>query len=299
MHYYYIYGLNLASTIAFPEAEEIPPCTSPDAEIILSTPPEWVMEEYRQGKFSSISEDIMWFRLNDELLIYVEHGRKALIWKIFQELDDVRMRTYILSGAITFLLFQRHFLLIHGSALYHNGKAYLVSGASGSGKSTTALSLLKLPGVQFASDDICATRIHGNECILHPGPPWQKVCEDVQRLDTCHEYTYIEEIGTKYGRKLSDRFVSVPVPIGGMFIISREDCPQLLTRQLLGGEKLKALTCNLFRGELLNLLGITPDRMAQFVATANCFPMWLISRSVNADTLAEVTDFIYHTFSGK
>ena len=154
MYYYRLYGMLLESELCFPEADELTPPVTPDATLTLGMPPEWVVTEYRQGKFSSITEQVMWFRLYDELLVYVEQGSKAIVWKLDPALDEVRMRTYLLSGAITFLLLQRGYLLIHGSALCCKDKAYLISGPSGSGKSTTALHLMKQPGILFASDDI-------------------------------------------------------------------------------------------------------------------------------------------------
>ena len=137
MYYYRLYGMLLESELCFPEADELTPPVTPDATLTLGMPPEWVVTEYRQGKFSSITEQVMWFRLYDELLVYVEQGSKAIVWKLDPALDEVRMRTYLLSGAITFLLLQRGYLLIHGSALCCKDKAYLISGPSGSGKSTT------------------------------------------------------------------------------------------------------------------------------------------------------------------
>ena len=133
MYYYRLYGMLLESELCFPEADELTPPVTPDATLTLGMPPEWVVTEYRQGKFSSITERVMWFRLYDELLVYVEQGSKAIVWKLDPALDEVRMRTYLLSGAITFLLLQRGYLLIHGSALCCKDKAYLISGPSGSG----------------------------------------------------------------------------------------------------------------------------------------------------------------------
>ena len=81
MYYYRLYGMLLESELCFPEADELTPPVTPDATLTLGMPPEWVVTEYRQGKFSSITERVMWFRLYDELLVYVEQGSKAIVWK--------------------------------------------------------------------------------------------------------------------------------------------------------------------------------------------------------------------------
>ena len=291
-YYYHLYGLTIASPIEFPEAVEVFSPHSVDATLTFSPPPDWVLQEYHDGKYASITESVMWFRLEDELLIYVANGNEVRIHLLTSKIDPIRMRSYILSGALTFLLFQHHYLLVHGSAIVSNGKVYIISGPSGSGKSTTALELLKQSPVLFASDDICALRNIGTESLLYPGPPWQKVCADVQARTAQEQYTYINEAGGKYGRRLTNGFLSVPAPVGGMFIISKEECITPSITEITGIEKLHALTHNLFRGELLNLLGITPQRMTQFLDTVTHFPIYSITRPGNLNTLSTITGYI-------
>lgn len=291
-YYYHMYGLTIASPIEFPESYEISSPKRVDATFTFCPPPDWVLDEYRAGKFASVTENIMWFRLEDELLIYVANGNEVRIHLLCPEIEPNRMRSYILSGALTFLLFQHHFLLIHGSAIVSNQKVYLISGPSGSGKSTTALELLKQDSIQFASDDICAVRNVNGQSLLYPGPPWQKVCADVQARTPEHTYTHLQEVGDKFGRRLTNGYITTPTPIGGMFIISKEACKELSIAELTGVEKLHALTHNLFRGELLHVLGITPQRMTQMLETVNHFPIYEISRPEGKDTLNEITALI-------
>ncbi len=291
-YYYHLYGLTVASPIAFPEAIEIPFPDTVDATFTFSAPPEWVLNEYRDGKYASVTESVMWFRLENELLIYVANGKDVRIHLLDKEIDPVRMRSYILSGALTFLLFQHNYLLIHGSALVYKNKVFIISGPSGSGKSTTALELLQQDSVLFASDDICAVRNLHNDTILFPGPPWQKVCADVQARTSDNAYTYINEMDGKFGRRLSSGFITEPTPVGGMFIISKASCDTPSITEITGVEKLHALTHNLFRGELLHTLGITPQRMAQFLDTVGHFPIYQINRPEHKDTLQAVSGFI-------
>lgn len=293
-YYYHLYGLNVASPIVLPEADAI---TSPDvidAILTFEAPPEWVLEEYHNGKYSSISPDIMWFRLYDEMLIYVANGREVRVFPLQEDYNPIRLRSYILTGAMTFLLLQRKFLLVHGSALTLNNQSFLISGASGAGKSTTTLELLKYPDILFSTDDICALRTTETESILYPGPPWQKVCPDVMQRETDEHFTYLEEAGGKYGRKLTDKYCSGATPVKGMFLLGLNDVNDITIREITGSEKLHALTHNLFRGELLNLLGITPDLMLQFLRTINQFPIYEVCRPRNMDTTQQLKRKIYH-----
>lgn len=291
-YYYHIYGLTLASPIEFPEALEVASPKTIDASLSFSAPPDWVLQEYKEGKYASVKQNVMWFRLEEELLIYVANGSDVRVHLLNPNIDPVRMRSYILSGALTFLLFQHNYILIHGSALVFGGKVYIISGPSGSGKSTTALELLKQDSVLFASDDICAVQNIGNQTILYPGPPWQKVCADVQAKNTNEAYTYINEMDGKFGRRLPTGYITEPTPVGGMFILSKESCRQPVLTEFTGVNKLHALTHNLFRGELLHLLGITPQRMTQFLETVKHFPIYNITRPENGDTLSSITQLL-------
>lgn len=293
MQYYLIYGLTIASPISFPEADEIQKPDHIDATIRIGQPPQWVIDEYKTGSFSSLNEQVMWFRLYDEILIYVENGSDICVWVLKPNIPDIHLRSYILTGALTFVMFQRQYLLVHGSAIAYRGKAFIISGPSGSGKSTTTLELLKQQDISFATDDICALTTAPEATTLFPGPPWQKVCADVKEADPLSEYHYLWE-GEKYARRLSSGYVNTPLPVGGMFLITKDACEAVSIRALTGLEKLEALTHNLFRGELLHILGITPARMQQFLTVVGSFPIYEITRPQNGDTKTDVLSFILH-----
>lgn len=294
MYCYHLYGLKITAPVSFPEVPETDAFEPADADACMSfdAPPDWVLEQYRAGRFSDISRDVMWFRLYDEVLIYVEGGRDVRILKLDDSIAESRLHTYILSGAMTFLLLQRGHIPIHGSAVSLGNKAYIISGSSGSGKSTTALELLQTPDFRFASDDICAVRLTEGRALLCPGPPWQRVCRDVAGRYSGYTYTPIEEQDCKFGRRLTDGYLTDPAPVGGMFILSRQDCfcPQLTP--LSGEQKFQALTHNLFRGELHHLLGLTPEKMLQLFALTNSFPIYELKRPAGQNTLARVCSLI-------
>lgn len=291
MHYYELYGLNVETPICFPEADEISRPNSIDVIIQFKKPPKWVISEYHSGKFSTLKKDEMWFRLNDELIIYVINGREANVYLLSDGVSELRIRSYILTGAMTFLLMQRDFLLIHGSALVYKNDAYLISGASGSGKSTTALSLLKNKEILFASDDICAIRYINGESILYPGPPWQKLCKDVKEKNPELVYTYLDEAGEKYARKITGQLCRIPVRVNALFILDCEH-DELRIQELHGILKLTSLASNIFRGELLNILGITPSLMQQLASIASSFPIYSISRPKDKDTTQQMENLI-------
>lgn len=293
MYYYKLYGLTIAAPIQFPEVPEIEKPQNYDAIMTFSAPPDWVIQQYQEGRFASITQDTMWFRLNDEVLIYVEKGRDIRILKLDENISETRLNTYILSGAITFLLLQRNYLLIHGSALAYKDKVYIISGPSGSGKSTTALELLQKPEVRFASDDICAIKLIDKEAVLYPGPPWQRVCGDVAERYYQYDFTPIEEQGIKYGRRLYSDYLTVPTVVDGMFVINKEHCDEPRLLSLIGEAKFQTLTHNLFRGELHHVLGINHEKVMQLFTLTNSFPVYMLKRPDDKNSLSEITRLIW------
>lgn len=281
--------------IEFYEADMIEKPEQIDATISFALPPEHVIAAYHAGKYATILPHEMWFRLEDDLLIYVANGCDVRVWKINSDLDDTLLHTYILSGAITFLLFQHEYIIIHGSALFHQGNAFIISGPSGSGKSTTALEMLQRCNISFASDDLCAVKYENGKVILYPGPPWQKVCPDVkeQKEDIFKNARYLKEMKGKYGRKLTCNYETTPLPVSRLFVISRDtECKEVKLEKLKGEASLQCLTHNLFRGEMFHMLGITPTLTFRLIQIANALCIYEIIRPTNQNTVRIVCDLI-------
>lgn len=303
-HYYHLYGLTIECPIPLPEAVEMTAIPEKvDAFMRFAMPPAWVLEEYRSGKYASINENAMWYRIEDDFLMYVENGKDVCIWVINDAVSDLRLRAYILTGAMTFLLLQRNFLLIHGSALVKDGTAFLISGPSGSGKSTTALELLKDEEISFASDDICAIEVTPTACTLFPGPPLQKVCPDVVEREPDEDYIELDEFCGKYGKRLTGGYEKKPLPVSTLFLITKSenditnpDTAIVSIKEITGFEKVTRLTQNLFRGELLNILGVGPNRMQQFLAASKQIRIFEVIRpGGNINTLSDVVNKINDT----
>jgi len=212
-NYYSVYGLVIETFIEFPELYPISATDKTDAVISLGMPPEWVIKEYKSGKYSNIQNNIMWFRLNDEMLVYAENGNNVIVWQIDDNINPIRLRSYILTGALTLIMLQRDYVLVHGSGLVHNNKAFIISGTSGSGKSTTALNLLDKSEILFATDDICAIKTTDSGCYLYPGPPFQKICPDVKnknksdRKEIYGIYYFVKEANKQKNSVLMERAI--------------------------------------------------------------------------------------------
>lgn len=298
MKFYSLYGQIVQSEIELPEADEITPealqnaSLSPTASIFLAPPPEWVLESCSEENFEYLTEQVMWFYLPGLVLFYVENGDTIKIWQESSELPQPALRSYLLGSAFTLLLMQKGILPIHGSALSLNGTGIIISGCSGSGKSTTAQALQR-NGYQFVADDISAVQIQDNKPVILPGPPWQKVCRDVmERASNPQDYIYIDEDRDKFAIRLTSDYAQHSIPASCMIIIEVSQKENVELTEITGVEKLHYLTHNLYRGEVYNKFGVSPARMQLFLNTITHLHIFVLRRPQHANSVDTCIDMI-------
>ncbi|MDL2301711.1 hypothetical protein LJC58_05065 [Lachnospiraceae bacterium OttesenSCG-928-D06] len=289
-YYYCLYGQLTESEIELPEALEIPFTEETSVLITLGLPPSWVLDSCKKKEYDYLSEDIMWFYLPGLVLYYVEKGKQITVWKESNKLSDLFLRSYLLGSAFSLLLMQKNILPIHGSALAYGDFAYLISGASGSGKSTTTLELME-QGFDFVSDDICPLDLSNSQISLYPGPPWQKVCRDVMERSE-HTYYYIDENRDKFARKLSSGYRVNPLRPKAMFILTPCQTNFASIEELQGINKLHALTHNLYRGEKYHRFGISPKRMQLFLDAAKHLNIYILKRPYGVNSVKQLATII-------
>jgi len=296
MYYYLLYGQVTRSEVKIQEADDITvdKDTVIDLDIMYGMPPEWVMEQHSEENFEYLTYDVMWVYIKDVGIFYLENGKEIRIWKEREELTDREICTYLMTSMMGLMLIQKKLIPIHGSALSYNGKAVIISGCSGSGKSTTALSLLE-KGLKFVADDVSAVRRVGNGYNIFPGPPWQKVKRDVyEASDNPEEFEYINEFRDKFARRLpKGSYISEQIPVGCMFVVCAENVDEVELCEVTGVSKLHYITNNLYRGRVYHVSGINTERMQMFLDAAASIPIYVLSRPRGKDTIEESIEKIY------
>ncbi len=175
---YKVFNLLINSyDLKIPELTPINKNTSCDIKIFPDNADNW--PEIRNLKYDSkelkIGKDEI--RLNIENVGTIRtYDRKFLNWyNNKNEINNNKLIPFILGSGMGSLLIQNNFLLLHGNALYKDGKAIICLGHSGYGKSSIAYLLMK-KGWQLISDDLVV--INENNFLL-PGIPRIKLCFDM------------------------------------------------------------------------------------------------------------------------
>jgi HPr Serine kinase C-terminal domain len=162
------------------------------------------------------------------------------------------IRSYLLGSAMGALLHQRGLLPLHASAVEIDGKAVAFCGASGAGKSSLALHLVKR-GHRLISDDICAIDTASGAAQLWPGLINLKLWrESLEAAGEQHD-------GLQPVLPTLDKY-KLPVPaiadycdfaLGGIALLAKVEEGEPHVTAMHGAEGLSTLVSNTFRGQLI------------------------------------------------
>lgn len=291
MKYYQMYGLVVCSTFPIPEALEIAPCDDYDVYVEMGAPPKEDLDAAKAGKICRLEKEICWFYLQDLGLFYVEQGSHVIIWRESELLTELSKNSYLTGTVMGLLMFQREILPIHSSAVSKDGKAILVVGDSGAGKSTNCMKLRE-KGCLFMSDDVSAVTIEGEQVMVSPAFPQQKLCRDAalrQGYDL-DDLIYIDENRDKYAVRLKEGYEKEALPMGMIVELIPTDEKEVTVHELRGLDKLSLLYRNIYRGYALNAIGISMNVQSNILKIAEKIPMYQIvrpKRGFHSETIAD------------
>jgi hypothetical protein len=84
---------------------------------------------------------------------------------------DVVTRQLIASFALPLVLNGHDVLVLHAATVAKDGRALVVCGTSGAGKSSVLVRMVDV-GWQAVSEDVCAIDVRSDTPMAWPGPPW-------------------------------------------------------------------------------------------------------------------------------
>lgn len=125
--------------------------------------------------------------------------------------DDRFLRQCVVGPGLGVLLHRRGRLVLHGSAVDVGGRAVVLLGEKGAGKSTTAAALLAR-GHTLLTDDLVAVDAGGDGPRVLPGPTQMKLWPESADVLDLHVEPFIEGLpkGVWHGAHAADG----PVPVG-------------------------------------------------------------------------------------
>ncbi|WP_155006292.1 phosphoenolpyruvate carboxykinase (ATP) [Sphingomonas hengshuiensis] len=153
---YRLSGLSVASEFALPMrlADDPAKAAPPDVTIHLGEVAESLATPAHRGANWTADDRSFLLNLPQIGRFLAEDGRKITVCPAPETpLDDILV--FVTGTAFAAILYQRGAMLLHGSAVVREGRAFVFCGASGAGKSTLAGALVR-DGATLLADDVCA-----------------------------------------------------------------------------------------------------------------------------------------------
>lgn len=153
---YRISGLNIASDFALPARYALDPAGGfpVDVRFHRGDVPERLERPTHMGPTWMVEGNRFLLHLPDVCRIFSVNGRGVTLSPApFHPIEDTLV--FVTGTGLAAILYQRGAMLLHASAVVHEGRAFIFCAQSGAGKSTLAATLNQA-GCGFLADDVCA-----------------------------------------------------------------------------------------------------------------------------------------------
>ena len=140
--------------------------------------------------------------------------------------NPIYVNEYITNAPFSILTSQSKGVLLHGSVLIINDKAYAFLAPCGVGKSTLLFSLLQFENVYYFSDDAVALYVENGKEVVYRGSPKIKVNKDVLQFHNVSTRNLLRtsELKGKFYIQLDDKiYRKEKCYLEKVFILSRSD----------------------------------------------------------------------------
>lgn len=226
MFSYFAFGLQISSELVIPEFIETEPAESSlQIKLERSQTVGGLLPADLLANAASIqltrSKAIVYVRGTAAYVI--EHGTKVTIIPDGQP-SELLIRFYLIGTIMGIVLYQRHCLVLHASAVNINGGAVVFLGVSGEGKSSIAATFVTY-GHRLITDDVAPIDLTKEATTICPGFPQVKVGVEIAEA-LGYEYDRLHAVHTfKNKRALQPRqdFTLEPVPIKRIYVLTTSD----------------------------------------------------------------------------
>jgi len=299
---YTAFGIRLTSEIPLPELiRSINGTEEADVEMVYGDLSfVWNEERTVHRHFCVCEEGRILFYIPHTAVFSIEAGRKVTIHPM-PRADENKIRIYLLGSCMGALLFQRHILPLHGSAVVIDGKAYAFVGESGAGKSTLAAAFLS-KGYSLLTDDVIALSFSeaGVPTVI-PAYPQQKLWQESMDGLGMESGPYVplyEEI-SKFAVPVAAKFHTRPVTLGGVIELVKTEGEQWDIQPVQKLSRFPLLLHHTYRNHFISLLHLEQWHFAGMANIARHCEVFQLRRPTAGFTAQQLASHIIQLVSNK
>lgn len=284
---YSAYGLRIHTEMVFPELRLHPQQQgTPDVTISLLPAVDGISATLANGYYEVRPNA---FRMDiPGVGIYLVEEGKRITFAPVAGADLNLARLYLLGPAVSALLYQRGFFLLHGSAVETRWGTMVFLGNTGAGKSTLAAQFHRR-GYRVLSDDISAITATGDGLCVHPALAQFRLCADAyERMGRPDAHFDVD----KFLIRVTDGYCSHPVPLRALHLLSEEAGPEPQFTAVRGFERVTRLMENVFRPGFLKGQSTERELVRLGGKIAMSTPMFQVARRKDPDILEKMVDFL-------
>ena len=151
LFHYQLFGLNIVSELSLSGIKESN-FSNPDLYIKIGSVPSTLDNYKDKGVFYYAAPGRFLFEMDSVGRFWVNEGKEIIIEK-HKTAIDTEVNLFLLGSVMGAALLQRGLTPLHGSAILKDGRAIVIGGKSGAGKSSLAAAFINR-GYSLLSDDI-------------------------------------------------------------------------------------------------------------------------------------------------
>lgn len=293
---YKIGGIVLQSEFEIPELVESN--EKPDVFLKFGKVPEQLENPKFDRVLVSVAEDKVLFRISD-IARYLVEGDNKITVELLDEKRQTDAEKYILSFILGVLSFKKGYYPLHGGGIIYNGEAYLFTGHSGAGKSTT-IAGLQQRGFTAVADDISNIFVDNGKVFMHPCFPRFKLWKesiDLLALKNIGEYKLRSDL-EKYLIPVLHDFPLQPIPVKRIYLLVEDREGKYFFNELKGKDKLEKLRNNNYKPWMVNAFDMVKDQFVLMANFANKIEMKEYHRPKNKKDIEKMFDFLIQDIKG-
>ncbi len=239
--------------------------------------------------FYQVAEDEFIVEIAGVARFWSRKGR-IVVYERMNTTDDRDIALFLLGSILGAVLLQRGEFLLHACAVATDEGAILISGESGTGKSTLTAGLVR-QGYRLIADDTCLLTLVDGVVFAHPGYPHIRLwAESLTLLGIpTNGLSRVLPREDKYYWPVDSLFMETPQPVKAFFELAPWNGTELLISPLSGVDKILVLARNTYRNEFIKFLSSYEENIAHWASVARCFLLFRLMRPLDRINIGGVT----------